>query len=113
MKKIKTFIDYPVSESKEYKGLSFPQVLNDYLKGREEFELVGENDEIDLLFIFSGGSQYTHLDTEPYPKINVFKKLRNKIYLHLYGFEKIEYERYMRRNLYYEKRVKALKSKNK
>lgn len=113
MKKIKIFIDYPVSETKEYRGLSFPQVLYDYLKMRPEFEIVTENDSIDLMFIFSAGSQYAHLDTETYPKQSFFVKIKNKIYRRIYGFEKIDYDRYMRHNIYYEKRVKALKEKNK
>lgn len=113
MKKIRTFIDYPVSETKEYRGLTFPQVLYDYLKRQPEFEIVGENDEIDLMFIFSAGSQYAHLDKSPYPKPTLWSRIRNRIYSRLYGVEKIEFDRYMRRNIYYEERVKRLKAKNK
>lgn len=113
MSKIRTFIDYPVSETKEFKGLSFPQVLYDYLKKRSEFEIVGENDPIDLMFIFSAGSQYAHLDIDPYPIPNIVSKFKNIIYKRIYGVEKIDYERFMRHNIYYENRVKRLKEKNK
>ena len=42
MNKIKVFIDYPVSDNKEFKGLSFPQYLFDFLKNQKDIELVGE-----------------------------------------------------------------------
>jgi len=52
MSKIKIFIDYPVSDNKEFKGLSFPQVLFDFLKNQDDVEMVKEKDYFDILLVF-------------------------------------------------------------
>lgn len=112
MKKINTLIDYPIDENKKFKGLSFPQVLHDYLKEHPQFQIVNDEDQIDLLFAFSGGSHYAHLDNALFPSLNIFEKVRNKIYKKIYGYEKISYQRHLRPNLYYENRIRNLKTKN-
>lgn len=87
--KIKIFIDYPVSDTKEFKGLSFPQVLFDFLKTQGDVELVGEKDYFDILFVNSGGSHYK----------NKFISFLNKIKI-----KKINYDRHLEPNIDYEKR---------
>lgn len=55
---IRIYIDYPISADKTFRGLSFPQVLHDYLKTQPSVQLVNEYDQIDILFVISGGSHY-------------------------------------------------------
>lgn len=109
MKKIRIFIDYPVSDDHKFKGLSFPQVLNDYLKVQDEVELVGEADPFDILLVISGGSHYTHLNT-----VSLIEKIRDSVSkgLHFLGADSIHYRRQLKRNVYYEKRITHLLSKN-
>jgi len=107
MNKIKVFIDYPISDSKEFRGLSFPQVLFDFLKSQNNIELVGEKDYFDILFVISGGSHYTNRSL-----INIIKK---KFISFLNGtrfLQKIDYDRYSKSNISYEKRFARLIKKN-
>jgi len=42
MSKIKIFIDYPISDNKEFKGFNFLQVLFDFLKNQDDVGMVKE-----------------------------------------------------------------------
>lgn len=109
MKKIRIFIDYPVSETKVFQGLSFPQVLYDFLKDQDDIQLVGENDVFDILLVTNGGSQYTHFNTAASPtmiaKLTQCFKLFNR-------FRKMHYNRYLRPNLYYQRRIENFLARN-
>lgn len=111
MNKIKVFIDYPVSDSKEFKGLSFPQILFDFLKNQKDIELAGEKDYFDILFVISGGSHYANRSL-----INIVKKkFMNR---HMFFSDaiqppqKINYSRYLKSNIDYEKRFLKLIKNN-
>jgi len=86
MHKIKIFIDYPVSSDKEFKGLSFPQVLFDFLKTSKDAEAVGEKDKFDILFVISGGSHYSD-----HSLTGIIRKLFAE--KHTYSESNIDYER--------------------
>ena len=106
--KIRVFLDYPVSSSKEFQGLSFPQVLYDFLKEENDVEMVEEGDKFDILFIISGGSHYAHLNTKR--SLGIFNRLK----LHIKSiFKRETYNGLMGRNLFYESRVASLLQKNK
>lgn len=111
MNKIKVFIDYPVSVSKEFRGLSFPQVLFDFLKNQKDIELVGEKDYFDILFIISGGSHYIEKSL-----IGMFKKkfLKKSLFYSdaIQSPQKIDYCRYLKPNIDYEKRFARLIKNN-
>ena len=51
--KINVLIDYPISSDNSYKGLSFPQVLFNYLNSIEEVNMVTPNDKIDVCIVIS------------------------------------------------------------
>lgn len=53
---MKIFIDYPVSDSAEFKGLSFPQVLFNYIKKTNDHSIVVSPSEADIALIINGGS---------------------------------------------------------
>lgn len=111
MNKIKIFIDYPVSGSKEFRGLSFPQVLFDYLKNQNDIKLVGEKDYFDILFVINGGSHYVDKSL-----INIFKRKflkKSLFYSDAIQFpQKIDYSRYLKPNIDYEKHFAKLIKKN-
>jgi glycosyltransferase involved in cell wall biosynthesis len=109
--KTKVFLDYPVSETKEFQGLTFPQVLYDFLRLQDDIEMVSESDQFDVLFIISGGSHYSHLNTPP--KRSFIIKVKDKLKKVLKKvLKKNNYSGLMGRNLYYEQRVKDLLQKN-
>lgn len=109
MQKIKVFIDYPTSETKEFKGLSFPQVLYDFLKTQDNIQLVKSSDKFDVLFIISGGSHYASRNNYYNPKywLSLIKeKFCGKQYVSK------NYDKHLSPNSYYEKRIKRLLKKN-
>lgn len=109
MRKIKILVDYPVSDDKKFKGLSFPQVLYDYLKEQDDV-VVGENDNFDILLVISGGSHYAHLN-----KPSVIKRIKMKICKRIFNNEsslESNLKRTSRRNIYYEKRITRLLARN-
>ncbi|TNE68470.1 glycosyltransferase, partial [bacterium] len=52
----KIYIDYPVSDSAEFKGLSFPQVLYNYIIKTSHNSVVAHPSEADIALIINGGS---------------------------------------------------------
>ncbi len=110
MKKIKIFIDYPVSADKKFKGLSFPQVLHDYLITRDDVEVVGENDKFDILLVINGGSHYAHKN---YSVIDIIKiKLGMKVNGLIHEKQSAAFNRFLSRNIFYEKRLSKLIKNN-
>lgn len=111
--KIKVFIDYPVTaeSKKEYKNLSMPQLIHDYLYSCPDFEIIYDvKAKIDVALVFSGGSQYTHLNDSSIKKNSIFKRIKRK--LKIKTNSKINFERHNVRNLFYEKRIKKIKEDN-
>lgn len=110
MSKIKIFIDYPVSDNKEFKGLSFPQVLFDFLKNQDDVEMVEEKDSFDILFVISGGSHY--------PSNSFIGRIKKKFINKFMSWDefqvkkKIDYNRYSKPNISYEKRITKLMKRN-
>ncbi|MFZ5365198.1 MAG: glycosyltransferase family 4 protein [Patescibacteria group bacterium] len=104
MHKTRIFIDFPISDSKEFQGLSFPQVLHDYLVTRDDVELVGEHDQFDVILILNGGS---HFISKAEKAKTLLAAQLNRLFK-----RKIDYDRFLKRNIPYEKRIDGLLAKN-
>lgn len=109
MEKINVFIDYPLLGDGSYFGLSMPQLIYNSLSHHDGIRVVDERcDRIDVMLVFSGGSQYTGKNYE------YIKKEDKKSFLNrLFRTDKIDYNRHNVRNLYYEDRIKKFKKKHK
>jgi glycosyltransferase involved in cell wall biosynthesis len=104
---MKVFIDYPVSDTKEFRGLSFPQVLHDYLKTQDCVEIVGADENYDILFVICGGSHFKSAARK-----SALNKLKSKISSIFENREKVNHDRKFKPNIVYENRITNLIQKN-
>ncbi|WP_319578617.1 glycosyltransferase [uncultured Methanospirillum sp.] len=109
MKKIKVFLDYPTTDNSTFMGLSYPQVLYDYLKTDSNFILVKDGDPCDIIMIFNGGSHYAyHLSKKEKFLLN----LRTNYFYNPYLLRLLGLNRYYRPNLDYEARINKILARN-
>lgn len=115
--KIKVYIDYPVGSNNDYKGLSFPQVLYDFLKYKDNYEVITnpKPKNVDIIVIINGGSHYDPEQKQIIRKIN--NLTRNRIsffssYLNLLLKKIFKYHFLKSRHTYYEKRFNSLLKDN-
>ena len=106
LKKMKIFIDYPVGDGDEFKGLSYPQVLYTFIKQQQNYKIVGENEAFDVIFIINGGSHYIS-------KTVRLKNFINKIFFYNpYIIKFLGFDRLKKSNIEYEKHIERLLKKN-
>ena len=110
-KAINVFIDFPVTDSNVFKGLRMPQTLYNYLKTDPSVNIVSEKEPIDIILAFNGGSHYAHKNTPFYARYINRRRLA-KIFPIFKLWPKIKYDFHLKPNLYFEKRIKKLQTKN-
>ncbi len=123
-KRISLLIDYPIYEKAKYSGLTFPQIIYDYLKKDKRFNIYSSNDKnietLDAVVIFSAGGHLSKksnfaliFDNQNIINI-VYSRAKKFIYffsffvsLHKIGF----YHRHYFGNKVYLNRIKLLQKK--
>lgn len=112
MDKPRILIDYPISETGEFVGLSVPQLLHDHFAASDQVEAVRPGQAFDAIIVTNGASQYASRNPPFETTLPLPQRLLSRLGLRGLMSREAKYGRLMQPNLYYEERLDSLLRQN-